>query len=64
MFTPGGPSSQLVQFPVFDDAIDEESEGFIILLDVDEFQTDRGLVFFAECLRVALGRINDNDRKQ
>ena len=63
VFRPRGTTSQMVQFPVFDDAIDEEQEGFIILLDVDESHTDHGSVFFTECLRVALVMIFDNDRK-
>ena len=64
VFRPGGPTSQMVQFPVFDDAVNEAAEGFIIVLDIDEFQTDRSQISFTENLRTTLGRINDNDRKQ
>ena len=61
MFTPGGDSSQMVRFPVFDDTINEYTKGFIIVLDANETQTQ---VSFNPALRTTLGRINDNDRKQ
>ena len=63
VFRPGGPTSQMVQFPVFDDVVSEETEGFIIVLDVDEPQTDRNQVLFNAGMRTTLGKINDNDRK-
>ena len=63
VFRPGGPSSQMVQFPVFDDTVNEYIEGFIIVLDVDEPQTDSSQVSLNPELRTTLGRINDNDRK-
>ena len=63
VFTPEGPTSQTVQFPVFDDSINEETEGFIIVLDIDESKPNRGKIEFEDKLRTTLGRINDNDRK-
>ena len=63
MFRPGGPTSQTVNFTVFDDAVDEAQEGFIIVLDADE-PTNSSQVFFTRNLRTTLGRIDDNDRKQ
>ena len=66
MFTPGGElrRSITVDFPVFDDDVDEAPEGFIIVLDADEPLTMRSEVAFTENLRTTLGRINDDDRKQ
>ena len=65
VFRAGGPvsQSQTVNFPVFDDAVDEAPEGFIIVLDADEPLTMRSQVAFTRNLRTTLGRINDNDRK-
>ena len=66
VFRAGGPvsQSQTVDFPVFDDAVDEVVEGFIIVLDADEPLTMSNQVAFIRNLRTALGRIIDNDRKQ
>ena len=66
MFTPGGPTmqSQTVDFPVFDDTVDEAREGFIIVLDADEPSTMRSDVAFTRRLRTTLAIIDDDDRKQ
>ena len=66
VFRGQGPvsQSQIVQFPVFDDAVDEAAEGFIIVLDADEPLTMSNQVAFTSNLRTTLGRIIDNDRKQ
>ena len=66
MFTPGGPTMQSINvfFPVFDDAVDEAQEGFIIVLDADEPLTMRSEVAFTRSLRTTLARINDDDRKE
>ena len=50
-----------VDFPVFDDVVDEDPEGFIIVLDVDSNLTNV-TVAFTPYLRTTLGRINDDDR--
>ena len=57
----GVGAEQRVDFPVFDDHIDEYTEGFIIVLDVDRLQTDVNVVFTPN-LRTTLGRICDDDR--
>ena len=49
-----------VDFPVFDDVVDEDPEGFIIVLDVDRNLTDFAVAFTPN-LRTTLGRINDDD---
>ena len=66
VFRAGGPVSQCqtVKFPVFDDTVDEATEGFIIVLDADEPLTMSNQVAFTRNLRTTLGRINDNDRRQ
>ena len=51
-----------VSFPVFDDSIDEEAEGFIIVLYPDTNLTSIEVAFTPN-LRTTLGRINDNDRE-
>ena len=58
----GAGAEQIVRFPVYDDDIDEDPEGFIIVLDVDSMRTNVD-VAFTNGLRTALGRINDDDRK-
>ena len=65
MFTPGGEvkRSITVDFPVFDDVVDEASEGFIIVLDADESMTMPDEVAFTNRLRTTLVRIRDDDRK-
>ena len=50
-----------VDFPVFDDVVDEDPEGFIIVLDVDRHRTDVNVAFTPN-LRTTLGRIIDDDR--
>ena len=50
-----------VDFPVFDDVVDEDPEGFIIVLDVDRNLTDFAVAFTPN-LRTTLGRIKDDDR--
>ena len=59
----GNKASQRVSFPIFDDAIDEEAEGFIIVLYRDDNLTSIDIDFTPN-RRTTLGRINDNDRKQ
>lgn len=61
---PGGLTSQTVDFPVFDDVVDEAPEGFIIVLDADEPLTPSSQVLFTRNLRTTLGRINDDDHKK
>ena len=57
-----GPGAERrVDFPVFDDLVDEDPEGFIIVLDVDRNLTDVAVVFTPN-LRTTLGRISDDDR--
>ena len=51
-----------ISFPIFDDAIDEEREGFIIVLYRDTNLTSIEVAFTPN-LRTTLGRINDNDRE-
>ena len=58
----GTSASQRVSFPIFDDAIDEEPEGFIIVLYRDDNLTSIDIAFTPN-LRTTLGRINDNDRE-
>ena len=60
-----GPARQTeyVDFQVFDDAVDEAEEGFIIVLDADE-PTNISQVAFTWGLRTTLVRITDDDRKQ
>ena len=57
----GVGAERIVNFPVYDDVIDEDPEGFIIVLNVDS-STAVDVAFNPE-LRTALGRINDDDRK-
>ena len=57
----GVGAERRVDFPVFDDVIDEDPEGFIIVLDVDRNLTDVAVAFTPN-LRTTLGRINDDDR--
>ena len=64
MFFPansGVGAEQRVGFPVFDDVVDEDSEGFIIVLDVDRELTNVAVAFTPN-LRTTLGRISDDDR--
>ena len=64
MFFPsnsGAGAERRVDFPVFDDTVDEDPEGFIIVLDVDSNLTNV-TVAFTPNLRTTLGRINDDDR--
>ena len=66
VFFPAGVSnmtSQKVSFPIYDDTIDEEQEGFIIVLYHDTNLTSIDVAFTPD-LRTTLGRINDDDRKQ
>ena len=56
----GANAERRVDFPVFDDVVNEESEGFIIVLDVDRNLTDVAVAFTPN-LRTTLGRINDDD---
>ena len=51
-----------ISFSIFDDAIDEEPEGFIIVLYRDANLTSIEIAFTPN-LRTTLGRINDNDRE-
>ena len=57
----GVGTEERVDFPVFDDVVDEDPEGFIIVLDVDRSLTNVN-VFFTPNLRTTLGRISDDDR--
>ena len=57
----GVDTHRFVDFPVFDDVIDEDPEGFIIVLDVDWTLTT-ARVSFTPNLRTTLGRIFDDDR--
>ena len=57
----GANAERRVDFPVFNDAVDEAPEGFIIVLDVDRNLTDVAVAFTPN-LRTTLGRINDEDR--
>ena len=59
--SPNG-AERSVSFSVFDDAIDEEPEGFIVVLYPDTNLTSIEVAFTLN-LRTTLGRINDNDRK-
>ena len=52
---------KFVDFPVFDDVVDEDPEGFIIVLDVDRTLTTANVSFTSK-LRTTLGRIFDDDR--
>ena len=66
VFFPAGVSnmtSQEVSFSIYDDTIDEEQEGFIIVLYRDTNLTSIEVAFTPD-LRTTLGRINDDDRKQ
>ena len=58
----GTSASQRVSFTIMDDAIDEEPEGFIIVLYRDDNLTSIEVAFTPN-LRTTLGRINDNDRQ-
>ena len=58
----GNNASQRVYFPIYDDAIDEEPEGFIIVLYRDDNLTSIEVAFTPN-LRTTLGRINDDDRE-
>ena len=48
---------------MFDDAVDEEVEGFIIVLEVDVGRTGNHQVTLTPNLRTAIGKIYDDDRK-
>ena len=64
MFFPansGVDTQRRVDFPVFDDVVDEDPEGFIIVLDVDRNLTDVAVTFTPN-LRTTLCKINDDDR--
>ena len=64
MFFPansGVGAERRVDFPVLDDVVDEDPEGFIIVLDVDRNLTNVN-VFFTPNLQTTVGRINDDDR--
>ena len=56
-------ASITVDIPVFDDAVDEPLEGFILVLDVDTSRTKSTQVSFNRILRTTLVKIVDNDRK-
>ena len=56
-------ASIAVNIPVFDDSIQESTEGFIIVLDVNTSLTWSSQVAFARNLRTALVMIIDRDRK-
>ena len=53
-------ATKRVSFPIIDDAIHEEVEGFIIVLDVDR-STTTVAVTFTPNLRTTLARINNTD---
>ena len=55
-------AEQSVSFPINDDIIDEDPEGFIIVLYRDTNLTSIEVAFTPN-LRTTLGRINDNDRE-
>ena len=57
----GVGAEQHADFPVFDDVVDEDPEGFIIVLDIDKALTTTH-VSFTPNLRTTLCRIFDNDR--
>ena len=57
----GPDAERRVDFPVFDDVVDEDPEGFIMVLDVDRNLTDVAVAFTPN-LRTTLGRIKDDDR--
>ena len=57
----GDYAERHVDFSVFDDLIDEDPEGFIIVLDVDRNLSDVA-VAFTHNLRTTLGTIRDDDR--
>ena len=61
-FPAGSRASKGVSFPIFDDTIDEEPEGFIIVLYRDDNLTSIEVAFTPN-LRTTLGRINDDDRE-
>ena len=56
-------ASIAVNIPVLDDSIQESTEGFIIVLDVNTSLTWSSQVAFTRNLRTALVKIIDNDRK-
>ena len=58
----GVGTEMVVNFPVIDDIINEDPEGFIIVLDVDMARTAVDVAFTSN-LRTTLGRINDDDRE-
>ena len=58
----GNSASQRVSIPIMDDAIDEEPEGFIIVLYRDTNLTSIEVAFTPN-LRTTIGRINDDDRE-
>ena len=58
----GNSVSQSVSFPIMDDTITEEPEGFIIVLYRDTNLTSIEVAFTPN-LRTTLGRINDDDRE-
>ena len=56
-------AEQSVSFAIYDDTVNEEPEGFIIVLYRDTNLTSIEVAFTPN-LRTTLGRINDNDREQ
>ena len=64
MFFPsisGVGTEQRVDFPVFDDVVDEDPEGFVIVLDVDRNLTNIAVAFTPN-RRTTLCKISDDDR--
>ena len=62
---PGGSTfgiSKSVAFSIMDDTTHEETEGFIIVLDVDRTTTNASVTYTPN-LRTALGRIANTDRE-
>ena len=55
-------AEQSMSFPINDDTIDEDPEGFIIVLYRDTNLTSIEVTFTPN-LRTTLARINDNDRE-
>ena len=55
-------TEQSVSFQIYDDTIDEDPEGFIIVLYRDNNLTSIEVAFTPN-RRTTLGRINDNDRE-
>ena len=62
---PGGTTfgtSKGVAFPIIDDDIHEQAEGFIIVLDVGQSTTNAAVTYTSN-LRTTLARINNIDRE-